>query len=191
MRCGLKLTHRRTPRARAAGRVERGVEDARRDRRVATISLRSFARARGSSAAIERRARVATVRLEIVMGRDDDFPGRVRDARARARDPTASSDALEALEVEAAIATIATAGGRGCGKTALTRRCFAEFRRRDDGNAGVAPREWRATPTIGMDFGAMTCECTGENGARTRVRARFLDPSGAREHAACLSLIHI
>ena len=185
MRCGLKLTHRRTPRARAAGRVERGVEDARRDRRVATISFRSFARARGSSAAIERRARVATVRLEIVMGRDDDFPGRVRDARARARDPTASSDALEALEVEAAIATIATAGGRGCGKTALTRRCFAEFRRRDDGNAGVAPREWRATPTIGMDFGAMTCECTGENGSRTRVRARFLDPSGAREHAAC------
>ena len=185
MRCGLKLTHRRTPRARAAGRVERGVEDARRDRRVAAISFRSFARARGSSAAIERRTRVATVRLEIVMGRDDDFPGRVRDARARARDPTASSDALEALEVEAAIATIATAGGRGCGKTALTRRCFAEFRRRDDGNAGVAPREWRATPTIGMDFGAMTCECTGENGARTRVRARFLDPSGAREHAAC------
>ena len=119
------------------------------------------------------------------MGRDDDFPGRVRDARARARDPTASSDALEALEVEAAIAAIATAGGRGCGKTALTRRCFAEFRRRDDGNAGVAPREWRATPTIGMDFGAMTCECTGENGERTRVRARFLDPSGAREHAAC------
>ena len=185
MRWGLKLTHRRTPRARAAGRVERGVEDARRDRRVAAISFRSFARARGSSAAIERRTRVATVRLEIVMGRDDDFPGRVRDARARARDPTASSDALEALEVEAAIATIATAGGRGCGKTALTRRCFAEFRRRDDGNAGVAPREWRATPTIGMDFGAMTCECTGENGARTRVRARFLDPSGAREHAAC------
>ena len=121
------------------------------------------------------------------MGRDDDFPGRVRDARARARDPTASSDALEALEVEAAIATIATAGGRGCGKTALTRRCFAEFRRRDDGNAGVAPREWQATPTIGMDFGVMTCECTGENGARTRVRARFLDPSGAREHAACRS----
>ena len=146
MRWGLKLTHRRTPRARAAGRVERGVEDARRDRRVAAISFRSFARARGSSAAIERRTRVATVRLEIVMGRDDDFPGRVRDARARARDPTASSDALEALEVEAAIATIATAGGRGCGKTALTRRCFAEFRRRDDGNAGVAPREWRATP---------------------------------------------
>ena len=49
----------------------------------------------------------------------------------------------------------------------------------------MAPREWRATPTIGMDFGAMTCECTGENGERTRVRARFLDPSGAREHAAC------
>ena len=31
----------------------------------------------------------------------------------------------------------------------------------------------------------MTCECVGANGERTRVRARFLDPSGAREHAPC------
>lgn len=142
------------------------------------------ARARGARA-----SRRFVCILIIIMGRDDPFLGRVRAARARARDPTASSDALEdgawRRDLEAtAIATIATAGGTGCGKTALTRRCFAEFRRGDDASTPT-PREWRATPTIGMDFGAMTCECVGANGKRRRVRARFLDPSGAREHAAC------
>lgn len=160
--------------------------DRERQRALASRDARAGrdARARGARA-----SRRFVCIIFVIMGRDDPFLGHVRAARARARDPTATSDALEddawRRDLEAtAIATIATAGGKGCGKTALTRRCFAEFRRGDDASAPT-PREWRATPTIGMDFGAMTCECVGANGERRRVRARFLDPSGAREHAAC------
>ena len=127
-----------------------------------------------------------------------DYARRVRRARALARDPATARDALrahcaaDALE-RGAVATVATAGASGCGKTALVRRFFAESRRRREGARADASEDWRATRTIGMDFGVMTCALEGADGdegggeasASTRARGRFFDPSGAAAHAAC------
>ncbi|OUS45392.1 hypothetical protein BE221DRAFT_76898 [Ostreococcus tauri] len=110
---------------------------------------------------------------------------RVRRARALARDPTSrASDIEELLDRDDAspAVTIAFAGASGCGKTALARSFFAESARRDGRERG----DWRAAPTIGIDFGA--CPITFEDETEPRrVRGRFLDPSGAVGYEACRS----
>jgi hypothetical protein len=166
-------------------------------RRGARRDARDDARggSRGRADARTRRKRVATVRLS-VMG--SDYARRVRRARALARDPTTARDALRAFcasdaSAVGAVATLATAGASGCGKTALVRRFFAESRRRRGCANADASEDWRATRTIGMDFGVMSCalersdgdEDGGEARAPARARGRFFDPSGAAAHAAC------
>ena len=135
-----------------------------------------------------------------VMGSDacGSYARRVRRARALARDPTTARDALRAFcasdaSAVGAVATLATAGASGCGKTALVRRFFAESRRRRGCANADASEDRRATRTIGMDFGVMSCalersdgdEDGGEARAPARARGRFFDPSGAAAHAAC------
>jgi len=109
----------------------------------------------------------------------------VRAARALARDPLATATALDALtgvERASAVSTVALAGASGCGKTALARRLFADLT--DHANARSV--DWRASPTIGIDFASIEIELDAVDGApRSRVRARVLDPSGARAHAPC------
>ena len=119
------------------------------------------------------------------------------DARAvvdAARDPTRvrlddDDDEKKFLRVQSAPSravsvSFAVAGARGVGKTALVRRFFSECRReartvsRSADADADADASWRSTPTIGMDYGAVTL-------APTNVRGRFYDPSGAVEHAAC------
>ena len=119
------------------------------------------------------------------------------DARAvvdAARDPTRvrlddDDDEEKFLRVQSAPSravsvSFAVAGARGVGKTALVRRFFSECRReartvsRSADADADADASWRSTPTIGMDYGAVTL-------APTNVRGRFYDPSGAVEHAAC------
>ena len=119
------------------------------------------------------------------------------DARAvvdAARDPTRvrlddDDDEEKILRVQSAPSravsvSFAVAGARGVGKTALVRRFFSECRReartvsRSADADADADASWRSTPTIGMDYGAVTL-------APTNVRGRFYDPSGAVEHAAC------
>jgi len=119
------------------------------------------------------------------------------DARAvvdAARDPTRvrlddDDDEKKYLRVQSAPSravsvSFAVAGARGVGKTALVRRFFSECRReartvsRSADADADADASWRSTPTIGMDYGAVTL-------APTNVRGRFYDPSGAVEHAAC------
>ena len=90
---------------------------------------------------------------------------------------------------------IATAGAMSSGKTALVRRFFVEARTRAGEDASAS--DWRATPTIGMDFGTMRIDCDkysldsksmddsrATNVAKV-VRGCFFDPSGAEAHAPC------
>ena len=113
-----------------------------------------------------------------------------------ARDPTRVTDLDDQfLQIHSApprSVSFAIAGARGVGKTAFVRRFFSECRRGartvgrssddDDDAAAAADDErsssWRSTPTIGMDYGAVTL-------APMRARGRFYDPSGAVAHAAC------
>ena len=93
---------------------------------------------------------------------------------------------------------IATAGVMSSGKTALIRRFFAEARAAASDCRDAVVDDWRATPTIGMDFGTMRIEycendlivTTDDGGTELSrspkvVRGCFFDPSGADAHAPC------
>jgi len=112
-----------------------------------------------------------------------------------ARDPTRvnlddddDDDNDEVLQIQSApprSVSFAIAGARGVGKTAFVRRFFSECRRSartvgqsDDDHCADDRSSWRSTPTIGMDYGAVTL-------APMHARGRFYDPSGAVAHAAC------
>lgn len=111
-----------------------------------------------------------------------------------ARDPTRDDDPFLKIQPPAPppppprSVSFAIAGARGVGKTAFVRRFFSESRRTvvghtDDDDDRSLSSSWRSTPTIGMDYGAVTL--ASPMTTTPRVRFRFYDPSGAVAHAAC------
>ena len=113
-----------------------------------------------------------------------------------ARDPTRDDDPFLKIQPPAPpppppprSVSFAIAGERGVGKTAFVRRFFSESRRTvvghtdDDDDDDDRSSSWRSTPTIGMDYGAVTL--APPMTTTPRVRFRFYDPSGAVAHAAC------
>ena len=112
-----------------------------------------------------------------------------------ARDPTRDDDPFLKIQPPAPpppppprSVSFAIAGARGVGKTAFVRRFFSESRRTvvghtDDDDDDDRSSSWRSTPTIGMDYGAVTL--APPMTTTPRVRFRFYDPSGAVAHAAC------
>ena len=116
-----------------------------------------------------------------------------------ARDPTRVDNLVDNLDDDDELlqilrpapprsVSLAIAGARGVGKTAFVRRFFSESRRTvvghtDDDDDRSLSSSWRSTPTIGMDYGAVTL--ASPMTTTPRVRFRFYDPSGAVAHAAC------
>ena len=119
-----------------------------------------------------------------------DASTRVNGAHCQTRDAVARERPMRVK--------IATAGAMSSGKTALIRRFFAEARSAASDGEASAVNDWRATPTVGMDFGTMRIEYD-ENDislavdaddaelsqSSKAIRGCFFDPSGDEAHAPC------